>query len=74
MIAGESVTEQEVLAQPFHNWSARKEGAFVAINCGAIPRDLIESELSVMKKALLPARAMAADLANLKWLMGVRCF
>jgi len=45
LITGESGTGKEVFAQAIQNYSPRKKEAFVVINCGAIPRNLIESEL-----------------------------
>lgn len=45
LLLGESGTGKEVFAQAIHNSSDRKNGPFIAINCGAIPRELIASEL-----------------------------
>jgi two-component system NtrC family response regulator len=45
MLLGESGTGKEVLAQGLHQASPRRAGRFVAINCAAIPENLLESEL-----------------------------
>lgn len=45
LIAGESGTGKEMVAQAIHELSKRKNGPFIAVNTGAIPRELIASEL-----------------------------
>jgi len=45
LFTGESGTGKEIFAQSIHNYSRRVEEPFIAVNCGAIPRTLIESEL-----------------------------
>jgi len=45
LLLGESGTGKELFAHAIHNGSARKSGPFVVVNCGALPRDLVQSEL-----------------------------
>lgn len=45
LILGESGTGKELFAQAIHNASKRKDEPFIAVNCGALPRELVQSEL-----------------------------
>lgn len=45
LITGESGTGKEIFPQVIHNYSSRKHGPYIAVNCGAIPEGTIDSEL-----------------------------
>ena len=67
-ITGESGTGKELCALAVHQFSARAEGPFIALNCGAIPQDLLESEVFGHMKGSFtgaisdkPGAAAAAD-------------
>jgi len=60
LITGESGVGKEVFPQIIHQFSSRKHGAYIAVNCGAIPEGTIDSNCLDMKRDHLPERMTAA--------------
>lgn len=54
LITGESGVGKESFPQIIHQYSRRKHGQYIAVNCGAIPEGTIDSNCSVMRRAHLP--------------------
>jgi two-component system response regulator GlrR len=73
LITGPSGSGKELMAQAIHNASPRRDKPFIAINCGALPEQLLESELFGHTKGAFTG-AVNRHVACFRRLMGVPCF
>ena len=67
LLLGESGTGKDIFAQAIHNASKRRSGPYVAINCAAIPRDLITSELFGYEEGSFTGSRRGGNRGNLNW-------
>jgi transcriptional regulator with PAS, ATPase and Fis domain len=61
LIEGESGTGKEMIARAIHVASPQRDGQFIAVNCGAIPADLVESELFGHEKGAFTGAVQKRD-------------
>ena len=82
LINGESGTGKELFAQGIHLASARSGGPFVAVNCAALPQDLIEAELfgftapeasPALPKSGRPGKFEIASGGTIFWMRFQKC-
>jgi transcriptional regulator of acetoin/glycerol metabolism len=74
LITGETGTGKELIAQAIHNGSSRRNGPFVAINCAAIPRELIESELMGYREGAFSGARKGGQMGKLEFADGGTIF
>lgn len=72
-ISGESGSGKELVAHSIHDLGPRANKPFIAVNCGAIPRELMESEFLATKKAASPVHTKT-NSACFKQLKVALCF
>lgn len=74
LVLGESGVGKELFAQAIHNASPRKDRPFIAINCGAIPRDLVQSELFGYEPGTFTGASKAGKLGKFEMADGGTIF